>query len=674
MGQMRPPFDHGAKTRRAVLAAIVIIIATLGPAWAQPQPPSNLQQSVLGARVTLSWTAAPGGVLSYWIEAGSGPGRADLAGISVSGTAVTFTGVPTGSYYVRVRSVWSGALSAPSNEVVVVVAPPGPPMNLTASVSDTSVSLTWTPPAGDGAEWYLVEAGSRSGAGDLARIVTTQLFFSTAGVAPGTYYVRVRAVNTAGIGAASNEVLVSVAAPAVPGAPAAFSVTVTAGGMVRLQWQPPVTGGAVNSYRLEAGTAPGLADVAQLPVGNVLSFATVAPERLYYVRVRAVNAAGLGPASSEGVANVTGLRNGIPTSGTPVPALAAFDQAITSLMASRGIGAAALAITRGTPGPVTSALLERGYGWSDSSRTIPLLPNTPFRLASVVKPMTASVVYRLAAAGRLSLADRAFCTGSNQPCHLTPPVGTIADARVGSITVGHLLAHQGGWDRDISGDPMFNLWQVATELRVTSPVSKGDIVRWLAARTLDFTPGTRTAYSNVGYLVLGQIVERVVGRPFETELQQGTFAPLGVASGELYTGRSRPTDRNPREPVYEDPFTTTSLFPPYGVVPWPDGGLLIEAFEAHGGVVATARSVARFLSGYWISGQPRTTVFGQDWTFYGSMPGTLTMVRQLPNGVNVAVLLNTRRDRNRIEISGDELRALVDAVVSQIDWSAFDAS
>jgi CubicO group peptidase (beta-lactamase class C family) len=175
----------------------------------------------------------------------------------------------------------------------------------------------------------------------------------------------------------------------------------------------------------------------------------------------------------------------------------------------------------------------------------------------------------------------------------------------------------------------------------------------------------------VGYLVLGQVAEQVTGHPFQFLLQQGLFAALGVGPADVYTGRSLPGDRDPREPLYEDPFVTTSLFPPYAVVPWPDGGLLIEAFEAHGGIVSTSRALARFLSAYWINGQPRNGG-DQTWTFYGSMPGTLAMARQLPGGLNLAVAFNTRRDRNGLEISGEDVRLVLEAAAARVNGDAVE--
>lgn len=91
--------------------------------------------------------------------------------------------------------------------------PPGPPPNLVASATGSAVSLRWeTPASGAPPTTYFIEAGSASTLSDVARFATggTVPSFSAAGVAEGTYYVRVRALNAFGMSAPSNEVTLAV--------------------------------------------------------------------------------------------------------------------------------------------------------------------------------------------------------------------------------------------------------------------------------------------------------------------------------------------------------------------------------------------------------------------------------------------------------------------------------
>lgn len=87
-------------------------------------PPANLQASVSGSTVVLSWTSPDPGaaVPGYRLVAGSAAGRADLAAFDITSTSLTVEGVPPGSYFVRVHALAaSGGASAASNEIVVTV-------------------------------------------------------------------------------------------------------------------------------------------------------------------------------------------------------------------------------------------------------------------------------------------------------------------------------------------------------------------------------------------------------------------------------------------------------------------------------------------------------------------------------------------------------------------------
>ena len=112
----------------------------------------------------------------------------------------------------------------------------------------------------------------------------------------GTYYVRVNAVNASGESAPSNEQTVIVAPTcAAPGAPQGFTAAAS-GTTVSVSWQPPVSGGPPAAYILEAGSTPTTSNLGQITVSG-LTFTASAPPATYYLRVRATNACGPGPAS-----------------------------------------------------------------------------------------------------------------------------------------------------------------------------------------------------------------------------------------------------------------------------------------------------------------------------------------------------------------------------------------
>jgi hypothetical protein len=272
-----------------------------------PGPPTNHQVSIDGLNVTLTWTAPVGATLiAYRVQAGTSPGAWNLADFNTRNTATTISSiVPPGRYYTRILAVSATGTSLPSNEVAFTVgagAPPGAPGGLTASVNGQSVLLSWQAPAAGGAPTtYVIEAGSAPGLSNLANFVTqsTATSFSATGVPPGTYYARVRAINALGSGPPSGEIVVTVAGLAPPGAPTGLQATVN-GSMVVLAWTAPAGGGAPTTYVVEAGSAPGSANLASLVTNSTATQMTAsAPRGTYFVRVRARNLAGTGAASNE---------------------------------------------------------------------------------------------------------------------------------------------------------------------------------------------------------------------------------------------------------------------------------------------------------------------------------------------------------------------------------------
>ncbi|MCX6553298.1 MAG: D-Ala-D-Ala carboxypeptidase family metallohydrolase, partial [Acidobacteria bacterium] len=187
-----------------------------------PGAPSGLTASASGTSVALAWSAPTtgGAPAAYTIEAGSGPGLTNLANFSTGNTATTFaaSGVGSGTYYLRVRATNNAGTSGPSNEAIMVVGgggctvPPGAPGGFTLTQnSGGNVAFRWTAAAG-GPTTYVLEAGSAPGLANLANVDLggTGTTFATSGVGAGTYYVRVRARNACGLGAASNELVLLV--------------------------------------------------------------------------------------------------------------------------------------------------------------------------------------------------------------------------------------------------------------------------------------------------------------------------------------------------------------------------------------------------------------------------------------------------------------------------------
>ena len=278
----------------------------------------------------------------------------------------------------------------------------------------------------------------------------------------------------------------------------------------------------------------------------------------------------------------------IPITGHSVPELADFDHVVQQVMARWGLTGGALALSKDG-----RLVFSHGYGWADIAENQPFQPTSLCRIASDSKTITAVAILRLVDDGLLSLHDRAFRILTD----LRPPTNANVDPRLDDITIQNLLQHTGGWDSAKSFDPQyppFTYW-AAGVLGIDAPPSAEQIIRFMIGQPLDFAPGTRYAYSNFGYNVLGRVIERVSGLSYGDYVQQQVLAPAGITDMSL--GRTLLEERVPGEVRYinlPDQALVPSVFPGVGYVPLAYGGYYMEALDAHGGWIATAEDQIRF--------------------------------------------------------------------------------
>jgi hypothetical protein len=242
---------------------------------------------------------------------------------------------------------------------------PAAPSALAAAVSGPTVVLTWTAPAGgDPPTSYVLEAGSASGLTDLANsdTGTTTPALTATNVPPGTYYVRVRARNASGTSAPSNEIVVTVAGACatIPGAPTGLSSAVN-GSSVTLTWQAPVGGCAPTSYFIEAGSSPGLSNLAAFSTGSASTSyqASGVGAGTYYVRVRSVNAAGTSGPSNEVQLTVGGC-SAAPSAPSALSAQVSGSSVVLFWAASAGSPASYIVEAGSSPGSSDIVVSDTG--------------------------------------------------------------------------------------------------------------------------------------------------------------------------------------------------------------------------------------------------------------------------------------------------------------------------
>jgi hypothetical protein len=215
-----PPGTYFARVRAVNLNGVSgpssqasVVVTSAAPCVTPPPAPAGFPTQTGGLLVAMAWTAATGAT-GYQLEAGSAPGLANLL-VTGLGNVTTFAATaPPGTYYTRLRALNACGASAASVEVPVTlgcsteaVVPGG----LAVTKAGGVAAFTWLPPLG--ATSYRMRVGTAPGVTNLADLdvgATTSLAVNLAGIAPGTYYVRVSAVSACGLGAPSNEVALSV--------------------------------------------------------------------------------------------------------------------------------------------------------------------------------------------------------------------------------------------------------------------------------------------------------------------------------------------------------------------------------------------------------------------------------------------------------------------------------
>lgn len=341
------------------------------------------------------------------------------------------------------------------------------------------------------------------------------------------------------------------------------------------------------------------------------------------------------------------------------------DDQITDFMKTWNIPGSEVAITKNG-----KLIYNKGFGYSDQKKTKLATPNNLYRIASVSKSITSIAIMKLIQDGKLSLTDTVFGIDKilDQPYYLR----AITDKKIYSITIQNLLEHTAGWDRDIPcdgydyNDPPFFPQHVAEEMGEANPVGDSTLIKFSLKKGISHIPGATFSYSNIGYLVLGKVIEKITGMHYEVYVQKNIFDPLSIC--DIHLGKNLLKNGLEREAEYNNSYTTTSCYGDGKIVPWQYGGFNIEAMNAHGGWVATASDLTKLMLAVDGSGSSpdildRSTIdmmrtggsaysgYAKGWFVNnenswhtGSLDGTATFICSTGSGYTWAFLFNARSD------------------------------
>lgn len=347
------------------------------------------------------------------------------------------------------------------------------------------------------------------------------------------------------------------------------------------------------------------------------------------------------------------LHNDVCTSETFVP----VDHIFSSFLKRWDIAGASVAIVK-----EGKLVFARGYGKADREEGTDVQPFHLFRIASVSKLITAVAIMRLVEEGRITLDQKVFGEGAilNDSVYLNP-----RDTRAFDITVRHLLTHSGGWTRRW-GDHMFIPHAIADYMNVPLPPDTKTIVQFALSKKLHFSPGSYVSYSNLGYSILGLVIEEVTHQPYDKYVINNILNPIGIYDMQL--GGNMPWQKADLEVRYYEPAgseSVRSIYDPDEMVMRCYGGNDIEALGAAGSWIAAAPDLLKLVLaidgdsarpdiispeqvklmtdpgyGYAPVGW-KTTLSNGTWWRTGSFAGTSAMVKHQDDGFTWVVLLNS---------------------------------
>lgn len=362
--------------------------------------------------------------------------------------------------------------------------------------------------------------------------------------------------------------------------------------------------------------------------------------------------------------------------GIVVPQLSHCDTLVNNFLNTYNIPGATFAIAK--DGKI---IYMRAFGYSNVAKTVPMLPNNLFRVASISKTITAISIMKMLENNQLSLSSKVFGPGGILQNHPMFSTANVTDSRIYNITVQNLLEHASGWDQNSSCNPnpttpypyfVAGCEPIVFPLRVTmltgtsNPVQKDALVKFNLEKGLDFNPGTVYRYNNVGYLILGKVIEQISGLTYENYVQTNIFAPLGIF--DMHIGKTLLSEKQEREGEYTgNGDSTLSCYGTGNYVPWEYGGSSVPALDATGGWIGSPRDILKLLTavdGFATKADillpatisTMTTPSANNpgyakglevnpsgrWWHFGSYDGTASELVRTANGYTSVIILNKR--------------------------------
>ncbi|WP_199609589.1 serine hydrolase domain-containing protein [Flocculibacter collagenilyticus] len=169
-------------------------------------------------------------------------------------------------------------------------------------------------------------------------------------------------------------------------------------------------------------------------------------------------------------------------------------------------------------------IFEKAYGFANRAERKPITNSSAFQLASLSKPITATMILMLKEQEKLSL--------SHTLADYFPEFNNTTGKQ---ITIHHLLSHTSGIPNHFTIDGWFNS-------DFHSSTTEQQFIEIIAKLPITFEPGADYLYSNPGYFLLGKIIEKVTGVPFSENVRKSIFEPLNMTHSGVAVGSQQSAD------------------------------------------------------------------------------------------------------------------------------------
>ncbi len=331
-----------------------------------------------------------------------------------------------------------------------------------------------------------------------------------------------------------------------------------------------------------------------------------------------------------------------------------FDRDIKSFMRRWEMVGASFALMRND-----SLIYAKGYGYADKDRDVMCDVGNVFRIASVSKLITASAIMKLREEGKLSLSDKVFGEAGilNDSIFLN-----FSGSNHSKITVEHLLRHTSGLHSPFD-DPAFANYSVSRVLGKPLPLSVDNMVEYATKCRVKYSPGDRYEYSNMGYIILGKVIERVSGEEYESYVRHSILEPAGCYN--MFIGHNFSENLAPNEVKYYE-VKEAKMVEAYDgserMTMKSDGGNNVTLLSSAGGWVASSVELLRFVAAINncpnkqsvlskesigimtknVGGHPIgwASVNSSQWLRSGSMAGTSALIKSQGDGYTWVFIVN----------------------------------